>query len=58
MSKQNGKSKSFWIDDHIAHEMNSLPEINWSEVARNAIEDRIKRERKMIKDMENFRVIQ
>jgi hypothetical protein len=48
----NGKKINFRVDDILATQMMSFNDVNWSAVARKAIEDRIRREKKLIESMQ------
>ncbi len=43
------------ISDDLKIRMGSLPELNWSEVVREAIENKIASERRKAKDLEKIR---
>jgi len=43
------------IPDDLKNRMSSLPELNWSEVVREAIESKIASERRKAKDREKIR---
>ncbi|HEX9196371.1 MAG TPA: hypothetical protein VF906_01125 [Candidatus Bathyarchaeia archaeon] len=42
------------LPDDLKTRMNSLPELNWSEIVREAIENKIASERRKVKDREKI----
>ena len=62
MTKSNGNGRkdnlvNFRIDDVLATQMVAFDDVNWSAVARKAIEDRVRKEKKFIESMQRGMMI-